>query len=78
MTANRAIWMSREMLPSLSRNISLITSSGGVTAVSDALYLAFTLGATLGYGTVDGSASPMVRARPTDVALAVRRIVGRR
>ncbi len=50
----------------------------GESAVSDALYLAFTLGATLGYGTVDGFVSTMVRAQPTDVALAVRRIVGRR
>lgn len=50
----------------------------GETAISDALYLAFTLGATLGYGTVDGFVSTMVRAQPTDVALAVRRIVGRR
>ena len=50
----------------------------GESAVSDALYLAFTLGATLGYGTVDGFVSSMVRAQPTDVALAVRRIVGRR
>ncbi len=50
----------------------------GETAISDALYLAFTLGATLGYGTVDGFVSSMVRAQPTDVALAVRRIVGRR
>jgi hypothetical protein len=49
----------------------------GETAISDALYLAFTLGATLGYGTVDGFVSTMVRAQPTDVALAVRRIVGR-
>jgi hypothetical protein len=50
----------------------------GERCVSDALYLAFTLGATLGYGTVDGFVSSMVRAQPTDVALAVRRIVGRR
>jgi hypothetical protein len=50
----------------------------GETAVGDALYLAFTLGATLGFGTVDGFVSSMVRAQPTDVALAVRRIVGRR
>ncbi|MGA9595153.1 MAG: hypothetical protein WBV06_03290 [Acidimicrobiia bacterium] len=50
----------------------------GETAVADALYLAFTLGATLGYGTVDGFVSSMVRAQPTDVALAVRRMVGRR
>ena len=50
----------------------------GETAVADALYLAFTLGSTLGYGTVDGFVSSMVRAQPTDVALAVRRIVGRR
>lgn len=49
----------------------------GESAVSDALYLAFTLGATLGYGTVDGFVSSMVRAQPTDVAIAVRRIVGR-
>jgi hypothetical protein len=50
----------------------------GETAVADALYLAFTLGSTLGFGTVDGFVSSMVRAQPTDVALAVRRIVGRR
>jgi hypothetical protein len=50
----------------------------GETAVAAALYLAFTLGATLGFGTVDGFVSSMVRAQPTDVALAVRRIVGRR
>lgn len=50
----------------------------GETAVADALYLAFTLGATLGFGTVDGFVSSMVRAQPTDVALAVRRMVGRR
>lgn len=50
----------------------------GETAVADALYLAFTLGATLGFGTVDGFVSSMVRAQPTDVALAVRRIVGRK
>ncbi len=50
----------------------------GETAIADALYLAFTLGATLGFGTVDGFVSTMVRAQPTDVALAVRRIVGRR
>lgn len=50
----------------------------GETAVSDALYLAFTLGSTLGFGTVDGFVSSMVRAQPTDIALAVRRIVGRR
>jgi hypothetical protein len=50
----------------------------GEKAVADALYLAFTLGATLGFGTMDGFVSSMVRAQPTDVALAVRRIVGRR
>lgn len=50
----------------------------GESAVVDALYLAFTLGATLGFGTVDGFVSSMVRPQPTDVALAVRRIVGRR
>jgi hypothetical protein len=50
----------------------------GETAVADALYLAFTLGATLGFGTVDGFVSSMVRAQPTDVALAIRRNVGRR
>jgi hypothetical protein len=49
----------------------------GETAVASALYLAFTLGATLGFGTVDGFVSSMVRAQPTDVALAVRRMVGR-
>lgn len=49
----------------------------GENAVASALYLAFTLGATLGFGTVDGFVSTMVRAQPTDVALAVRRIVGR-
>jgi hypothetical protein len=56
----------------------LAVSWVGETAVADALYLAFTLGATLGFGTVDGFVSSMVRAQPTDVALAVRRIVGRR
>lgn len=50
----------------------------GESAVVDALYLAFTLGATLGFGTVGGFVSTMVRPQPTDVALAVRRIVGRR
>ena len=50
----------------------------GESAVVDALYLAFTLGATLGFGTVDGFVSTMVRPQPTDVALAIRRIVGRR
>lgn len=50
----------------------------GETSVGAALYLAFTLGATLGFGTVDGFVSSMVRAQPTDVALAVRRIVRRR
>lgn len=50
----------------------------GESAVVDALYLAFTLGATLGFGTVDGFVSSMVRPQPTDVALAIRRIVGRR
>jgi hypothetical protein len=49
----------------------------GENAVASALYLAFTLGATLGFGTVDGFVSTMVRAQPTDIALAVRRIVGR-
>jgi len=49
----------------------------GEGAVASALYLSITLGATLGYGTVDGFVSSMVRAQPTDVALAVRRIVGR-
>ncbi|MDJ0496343.1 MAG: hypothetical protein QNJ75_06960 [Acidimicrobiia bacterium] len=49
----------------------------GESAVSAALYLAFTLGATLGFGTVDGFVSTMVRAQPTDIALAIRRIVGR-
>lgn len=49
----------------------------GENAVADALYLAFTLGATLGFGTVDGFVSSMVRVQPTDVALAIRRVVGR-
>ena len=49
----------------------------GESAIADALYLAFTLGSTLGFGTVDGFVSSMVRAQPTDVAMAVRRIVGR-
>ena len=49
----------------------------GENAVASALYLSFTLGATLGFGTVDGFVSTMVRAQPTDIALAVRRIVGR-
>jgi len=50
----------------------------GETAAASALYVAFTLGATLGFGTVDGFVSSMVRAQPTDVALAVRRMVRRR
>ena len=49
----------------------------GENAVASALYLAFTLGATLGFGTVDGFVSTMVRAQSTDIALAIRRIVGR-
>lgn len=49
----------------------------GENAVASALYLAFTLGSTLGFGTVDGFVSTMVRAQPTDIALAIRRIVGR-
>lgn len=49
----------------------------GDTGVVDALYLCATLGATLGYGTVDGPMSAPIRVRPIDVALAVRRIVGR-
>ena len=56
----------------------LVVSWSGDRGVIDAIYLASTLGGSLGYGTVDGFASGMVRARPVDVALAVRRLVGRR
>jgi hypothetical protein len=50
----------------------------GESSVADALYLAFTLGSRLGFGTVDGFVSGTVRVQPTDVAIAVRRMVGRR
>ncbi len=56
----------------------LVVSWSGDRGVVDAIYLASTLGGSLGYGTVDGFASGMVRARPVDVALAIRRLVGRR
>lgn len=45
-------------------------------SVVDALYVASTLGATLAYGTDDNG--QMVVARPLDVAIAVRDLVGRR
>ena len=54
-----------------------VVSWVGERAVIDALYLAVTLGAQLGYGTADGFVSPLVRALPVDVALALRRLVGR-
>ena len=50
----------------------------GDIGVVDALYLCATLNAKLGYGTVDGTLSAPIRVRPIDVALAVRRLVGRR
>ncbi|HHC08788.1 MAG TPA: hypothetical protein ENK55_08735 [Actinobacteria bacterium] len=55
----------------------VVVSWSGDRGIVDAVYLATTLGATLGFGTVDGFASAMVRARPVDVALAIRRLVGR-
>ncbi len=54
-----------------------VVSWVGETNVLHALTVAIGLGARLGYGTVDGSFSPLVRALPVDVALAVRRSVGR-
>ena len=45
--------------------------------VVDALYVALTLGVPLGYGTVDGSRR-VSRVDAVDVALTVRRLVGRR
>jgi hypothetical protein len=54
-----------------------VVSWVGESSVVDALYLAATLGATLGFGTVDGFVSPLVRALPVDVALAVRRLMER-
>jgi hypothetical protein len=47
---------------------------GGVV---DALYVALTLGVPLGYGTVDGSRK-VGRVDAIDVALTVRRLVGRK
>ena len=45
-------------------------------SIVDALYVALTLGAPLGYGPgVDGD---VVRTGPIDAALAIRRLVGRR
>lgn len=44
----------------------------------DANYLASTLDGVHGYGTVDGFASGMVRAPPVDIALTIRRLVGRK
>ena len=55
-----------------------VVSWSGDRGVVDAIYLATTLDGVLGYGTVDGFASGMVRARPVDVALAIRRLAGRR
>ncbi|GBE24894.1 hypothetical protein BMS3Bbin02_01176 [bacterium BMS3Bbin02] len=54
----------------------------GRSSLVDALYVCATLGAVLGYGTVDGAVSAqdgaeLVRARPLDVALAIRTMVGR-
>jgi hypothetical protein len=43
----------------------------------DALYLASTMDASLGYGCLSGG-DPVLRAQPVDVALGIRRIVGRR
>ena len=43
----------------------------------DALYLASTMDASLGYGCLS-SGDPVLRAPPGDVALGIRRIVGRR
>ena len=53
-------------------------SWAGETAVVDAVYLASTLRCVLGFGSVDGFLSSMVKVTPIDVALAIRRLVGRR
>ena len=42
----------------------------------DALYLASTMDAVLGYGSL-APGEPVLRAQPVDVALGIRRIVGR-
>jgi len=42
----------------------------------DALYIASTLGATLGYGSLS-SGEPLLRAQPVDIAFGLRAIVGR-
>jgi hypothetical protein len=52
--------------------VSWITGDGLV----DALYLASTLGSTLGFGAIEAG-DRMLRARPIDVALDIRRIVRR-
>ena len=53
-----------------------VVSYGSDRAVVDALYVARTLGSKLGFGVAsDGS---IVRVTPIDVALSVRRLVGRR
>ena len=49
----------------------------GEQSVVDAVYLATTLDGVLAYGTTDGFVSGLVRVRPIDVALAIRRLVGR-
>ena len=54
-----------------------VVSWVGESSVLDAVALASAVGAPLGYGTPDGVLSPMVRALPVDVALAIRRLVGR-
>lgn len=51
--------------------VSYVKDSG----VVDALYVALTLGCPLGYGTAEGGR--IIRLAPIDVALAIRRQVGR-
>jgi hypothetical protein len=54
-------------------SVSYTTDRG----VVDALYVAITLGVPLGYGTIDGSRK-ISRIDAIDVALTVRRLVGRK
>ncbi len=62
----------RDLLVADPATVSWISPGGLV----DALYLASTLGATLGYGSLSAG-DTMLRAQPVDVALGIRRIVGR-
>lgn len=55
-----------------------VVSWVGRRSLVDALYLATTLDATLGFGTIRPGEDAMVRARPVDVALSVRTLIRRR